>query len=149
MLNSVTGNDFDIIFTHWGQVMHICISKLNIIGSDNGLLLGWRQATIWTNAGILLIGPLGTNFSEILIEIYTFSLKKIHLNILSGKGRPSCLGLNVLNKMLCNFCMFWIGCLLLWSMCFSVDHLSSRLSVTGPQLLDMCTDTNHARDTRQ
>ena len=27
---------------------------------------------IWTNAGILLIGPLGTNFSEILIEIYIF-----------------------------------------------------------------------------
>ena len=38
-------------------------------GSDNGLSPGWRQAIIWTNAGILLIGPLGTNFSEILIEI--------------------------------------------------------------------------------
>ena len=58
--------------THWGQVAHICVSKLTIIGSDNGLSPGRRQAIIWTNAGILLIGPLVTNFSEILIEIYTF-----------------------------------------------------------------------------
>ena len=42
---------------------HICVSKLTNIGSDNGLSPGRRQAIIWTNAGILLIGPLGTNFS--------------------------------------------------------------------------------------
>ena len=42
--------------THWGRVTHICISKLTIIGSDNGLSPGRRQAIIWTNAGILLIG---------------------------------------------------------------------------------------------
>ena len=53
--------------------MHICVSKLTIIGSHNGLLPGRRQAIIWTNAEILLIGPPGTNFSEISIEIYTFS----------------------------------------------------------------------------
>ena len=52
------------------------------IGSDNG----WRQAIIWTNGGILLIGPLGTNFSEILIEINTFSFKKMHLKMSSGNG---------------------------------------------------------------
>ena len=57
--------------THWGWVMHICVSKLTIIGSDNGLSPGRRQAIIWINAGILLIGPMGTNFSELLIEIYT------------------------------------------------------------------------------
>ena len=43
--------------THWGWVMHICICKLTTIGSDNGLLPGLHQAIIWTNAGILLIGP--------------------------------------------------------------------------------------------
>ena len=43
---------------------HICVSKLTIIGSDNGLSPGQHQAIIWTNAGILLIGPLGTNFNE-------------------------------------------------------------------------------------
>ena len=74
---------------------HICVSKLTIIGSDNGLSPGRRQAIIWTNAGIMLTGPLGTNFSEILIKIYTFSLKKMHLKM-SWKWRPSYLGLNVL-----------------------------------------------------
>ena len=49
--------------------MQIYISKLTIIGLDNGLSPGGRQAIIWTNDGILLIGPLETNFGEILIEI--------------------------------------------------------------------------------
>ena len=52
---------------HWDRVTHICVSNVSIIGSDNGLSPGRRQAIIWTNAGILLIGPLGTNFNEILI----------------------------------------------------------------------------------
>ena len=56
--------------------MHICVSNLTIIGSDNGLSPGRHQAVIRTNAGILLIRILGTNLSEILIEIHTFSLKK-------------------------------------------------------------------------
>ena len=47
----------------------MCVSILAIIGSDNGLSPDRRQAIIGTNAGILLIAPLGTNFSEILIEI--------------------------------------------------------------------------------
>ena len=84
--------------THWDRVTHICVNKLTIIGSDNGLSPGRRQAIIWTNAGISLIGPLGTNFSEILIEIETFSLKKMHLKMSSGKWRPSCLGLNVIKR---------------------------------------------------
>ena len=50
--------------THWGRVTHIPVDKLAIIGSDNGLLPGQHQAIIWSNVGILLIGPLGTNFSE-------------------------------------------------------------------------------------
>ena len=75
--------------THWGRVTHICIGKLTINGSDNGLWPCRRQAIIRTNAGILLIGTLGTNFSEILSEIHTFSLKKM----LSGRWRPFCLGL--------------------------------------------------------
>ena len=74
---------------------HVCVGKLTIIGSDNGLSPGRRQAIIWTNAGILLIGPLGTN-SEILIEINTFSFKKMSLKMLSGKWQPFRLGLNVL-----------------------------------------------------
>ena len=62
--------------THWGRVMHICLSKIFIIGSDNSLLPGQCQVIIWTNAGILLIGPLGINFSEILIKINTLHSRK-------------------------------------------------------------------------
>ena len=65
--------------------MHRCVSKLTIIGSDNGLSPGRRQAIIWTNAGILLIGPLETNFREILIGIQTSLFKKMHLKISSAK----------------------------------------------------------------
>ena len=75
---------------------HICVSKLTNIGSDNALSPGRRQAIIWTNVGILLIEPLGTNSNEMLIEIQTFSFIKIHLKMSSGKWWPFCLGLNVL-----------------------------------------------------
>ena len=81
--------------------MQICVSKLTIIGSNNGLSPGRRQAIIWTNAGILLIGPSGTNFSEILIETDTFSFKKMHLKMLSVKYKPFCLSLNVLTGSIC------------------------------------------------
>ena len=74
--------------THWGRVTHLCVSKLTNIASDNGLSPGRRQAITWTNIGILLIGPLGTNFSEMLIEIHTFSFKKILLKMSSAKWRP-------------------------------------------------------------
>ena len=75
---------------------HICVGNITIIGSDNGLSPGCGQAIIWTNVGILLIGPLWINFNEILIENRTFSFKKIHLKMSSVKWRPFCLGLNVL-----------------------------------------------------
>ena len=70
--------------THWGRVTHICVSKLTIIGSDNGLSPGRRQAIIWTNAEILLIRPLGTNFSEMLIETLSFSFMKMRLKVSSA-----------------------------------------------------------------
>ena len=85
----------DWCLTHWGRVTHIGVSKLTINGSDNGLSPGRRQAIIWTNAGILLIGPVGTNFIEILIEICTFSLKKnalenIVCEMAAMLSRPQC-----------------------------------------------------------
>ena len=78
----------------------ICVSKFTIIGSDNGLSPIRRQAIIWTNDGILLIEPLGTNFSEILIEILTFSFKKMRLKVSSATRRPFCLDLNELKIIL-------------------------------------------------
>ena len=92
---------FSAISTHWGRVTHICVGNLAIIGSNNGLSPGRRQAIIWTDVGILLIGSWGTNFSEIWIGIETFSLKKIHLKMSSAKGRLFSLGLNELR--------IWLG----------------------------------------
>ena len=88
------------LLTHWGRVTHICVGNLTTIVSDNGLSPGRRQAIVWTNGGLLLIGPLGTNFSEILIETVTFSFKKMFLKVSSAKWRPFCLGLNVLISIL-------------------------------------------------
>ena len=95
--------------THWGRVMHICVSKLTVIGSDNGLSPGRRQAIIWTNVGILSIESLGTNSCEILIAIHIFPFTKMHLKMLSAKWRPFCLSLNLLIQPLgTNFSEIWI-----------------------------------------
>ena len=98
---------------HWGRVTHICVGNLTIIGSVNGLSPCRRQPIIWTNAGILLIGPFGINSIEILIDIQSFSFTKIHLEMSSGKWRPFCLGLNVLN-------LLWV--LIASNPCFLLRH---------------------------
>ena len=51
-------------------MMHLCVSKQTIIGSDNGLVPGRHQAIVRTNSEIMLIEPLG---------IHIFSFKKMHL----------------------------------------------------------------------
>ena len=83
-----------VLLMHWGRVKHIYVSKLNIICSDNDLAPCRRQAIIWTSGGILLTGHLGTNVSEIVIEIHTFSFKIMHLIMSFGKWRTPCLDLS-------------------------------------------------------
>ena len=89
--------------------MHICVGNLTIIGSDNGLAPHRRQAIIWTNAEILLIGHIGANFSEISTKILTFSFKKMRLKASSAKWRPFCLSLNVLIMSYASLDMINIG----------------------------------------
>ena len=115
--------------THWGE-WRICAS-LNwvIIGSDNGLSPVWHQAIISTKAGILLIGPLGTNFSEILIGIQTFSFKKLHLKTSSAKWRLFCLGLNELKSGLRWKKYVPINVVVPCSLSVSVTLLASKWSV--------------------
>ena len=91
---SFNGRDY---LTHWDRATHIiCVGKLTIIGLDNGLLPGRREAIIWTNAGILIIGPQGTNFHEIkiIIPIFWF-MKKTFENVVwkmaAILSRPQCL----------------------------------------------------------
>ena len=86
----------DWYLTYWGQLTHICVSNLTIIGSDNDLSPGCRQASNWTNAWILLVGRLGTNFSEILIQLLAFSFKNMRLKVSTATWRLFCLGINVL-----------------------------------------------------
>ena len=103
---------------------HICVS--------NSTISGRRQATIWTNAGILLIRPLGTNSSELLIEIHTFSFKKMHLKMLSGKWQPLCLGLNVLNLRALNFqCFITITSLLFCYECCPIATFHAKCMHCG------------------
>ena len=118
--------------THWGRVTHLCVGKLTIIGSDNDLSPGRRQAIIWINAGILLVRPLGTKFNEILIGIQTFSFKKMYLKMSSAKWHPFCLSLNVLTHSGLNkgveMLQMTAGsivlkkCILIW-----ISHLSFQL----------------------
>ena len=86
----------NVWLTHWGRATHIRVGNLTTIGSDNGLSPGRRQGIIWTNIGIMLIGPLGINFSEILIEILAFSFRKMRLKVSFAKWRPFCPGFKVL-----------------------------------------------------
>ena len=90
---------YKLIFLHcitrWDRVTHICVRKLTTIGSDNGLSPARRQANIWTNAGILLIGPLGTNFSEIFypnssIFINENALENVVCEMACILSRPQC-----------------------------------------------------------
>ena len=105
--------------THWGRVTHICVGNLTITGPDNVLSPGRRQAIIWTNAGILLIGPWGTHFSEISIGIQTFSFKKMHLKMSSAKWPPFCLGHNVLRAKIC-----------VWNMSYFVVNMVPTVGLT-------------------
>ena len=97
----------------------MCVSKLTIIGSDNGLSPGWRQAIIWTNDEILLIRTLQTDFSDILSEIHAFSCKKMTLKMSSVKWLQYCFGLNVLNKQF----LRQVGrSAAYWSLCYWYIH---------------------------
>ena len=112
--------------------MHICVSKLTIIGSDNGLSPGGRQAIIWTNAGMLVIGSLRTNLSEILIRIQTFSFKKLHLKMLSVKWHPFCLSFNVLTQCALGHIA------IIWNVWFSNVILLLWISSPFPVKLSSC-----------
>ena len=96
------GKHFVQALTHWGQGMHICVSKLTIIGSDNGLLLGQCQAFIWTNIVKIVNWTLGNKLQGNLNQNLNIFIQKNAFEnvvwkmaaILSG---PQCV--NVLNDL--------------------------------------------------
>ena len=69
--------------------LYASVNRVSIC-SDNGLSLIQRQAIIYTNAGLLSIGPLGTDFSEIWIEIQNFLFAVLHLKTSSANWQPFC-----------------------------------------------------------
>ena len=75
------------VLTHLPLVLHVMYASVKWVsfGSGNGLLPVGHQAITWTNPDLLSIGPLGTNFSEIWIEILTFPFKKMCLKMTSAK----------------------------------------------------------------
>ena len=75
--------------THWGQVIHRCVGKLTIIGSDNGLSPGRRQAIIWINDGMVLISNR---------NLYIFIQEKAFENVV-WKMTAFGLGLNALGHL--------------------------------------------------
>ena len=120
------------VLTHWGRVTHISVGKLTIIGSYNGLSPARRQAIIWTNGGILLIGPLGTNFSEILIRIQNIfihenALQNVVCEMASILSLPQCIKVDIWNS--CVGCVFTVIPALSW-WCDTLRALS-RILVTG------------------
>ena len=61
----------------------------HLVGANHFLNQCWNIVN-WT---------LRNNFSEIVIEIITFSVKKMHLKLWSGNWQPFCLGLNELKDL--------------------------------------------------
>ena len=116
---------------------HLCVSKLAITGSDNGLSPGRRRAIIWTNALILLIRNWETKFSEILSEIRTSSFNKMRLKVSFAKwwpflSRPHC-AKNTPFRKLC------------YQNCNSLPWELSEKSLSGHFTADDVSETRHGR----
>ena len=76
-------NVVHFVQTPWYRI-YASVNRVSI-SSDNGLSPIRRQAITWTNAGVLSIWQLGTDFNEIRIGILLFSFKKMHLKLSSAK----------------------------------------------------------------
>ena len=75
------------------------VSEVTIIGSDNCLSPGRRQAIIWNNAENIITCTIRNKLQRTLNRNWYFSFKKIQLKMESGKWRPLCVDLNgLINK---------------------------------------------------
>ena len=86
------------VLTHCGPVRHICISKLTIIGPDNGLLPSQHQVIIRPNARMLITWTIGRDFSKIISKIHLFEFRKIDLKMSSAQWQQCCVSRSVLNR---------------------------------------------------
>ena len=98
-INEICDDKCFLFYPGWVWGCCLCFPGYQQLHGFYFVLPGRHQAIIWTNAGILLIGPLGANVNEIFIEIHAFSFKKMHLKMSSANWRQFCLGLNVLSRL--------------------------------------------------
>ena len=84
----------ELIEAEWR--IYVSVNQQSLV-QTKGLSPDWRQAIIWTKAGILFISPLETNVNGIVVAIHAFSFNKMHLDMSSGNWRPFCFGLNVVS----------------------------------------------------
>ena len=89
--NGITMSQRVLINSSPPSTAYMSVNRISI-GSDNGLLPIWCQAIIKTNAGLLSIGPYGTNFRGILIKKQNFSFIKMHFKMSAVKWQPFCPG---------------------------------------------------------
>ena len=75
---------------------HICVNKLSRHWFRYWLVHVRCLAIIWTDVGLLSMGPWRSYFNKILIKIQQFTLKRMHVRMSSAKYWPSYLGLNML-----------------------------------------------------
>ena len=106
-INPCQWNGSQIHLTHWGRVTHICVSKLIIIGSDNALSPGRRQAIIWTNNCILLIWTPRNKFQwnrnrNSYAFIQENALENVVRKMASILSQPQCV--KMLTPFLCMAC---------------------------------------------
>ena len=64
------------LISPWCRI-NVSVNRANIV-SYNGLSRIRRQAMIWTKAGLLAIGPLGTNVSDISNKIKLYIHEKAY-----------------------------------------------------------------------
>ena len=76
-------NNIEVCYwTHWGWVKHIYVTKLTIIGSNNGLSPVRCRTIIWTNVGILT-----DHYSNVIMDPMAFqitSLTMVYSTVDSG-----------------------------------------------------------------
>ena len=97
--------------THRGRAMHICVSKLTIIASDNGLSPGQCQAIIWNNAvNWILRNKLQWNFDENSdIFFQENALESVVRKMAAILSQPQCVNISVQNVKIHNVLIFFVN----------------------------------------
>ena len=90
--------------TNWGRVTHICVDNLTVIGSENGLSPGRRQASIWNQCWNIVNWTLGNKLqwkfnqnSNIFIQENVF--ENVVCEMAFILSRPQCVKQTMLEEV--------------------------------------------------